>query len=163
MKITQKMIDALNKQINEEMYSAYLYLDMASFFEADNLKGFAHWMKKQANEEMSHALKFVSYLHERGAKVQFFEIKNPTTEWKNPLNVFKLTLEHEEYITSCIEKLVDIAKKENDKATESFLQWYINEQVEEEANATEILDNLKRIKDSMSGLLVIDSKLGARN
>jgi len=162
MVIKDKMLKAINKQIGEEMFSSYLYLSMAAYFESMNLPGFAHWMKLQSKEEYGHAMKFFEYIIDRGGKVTLAEIAAPKTEWKSPLAAFEETYAHELKITGCINNLVKIAREEGDLATESMLKWYIDEQVEEEKNATEILDLLKKIKDSVQGLILLDRQLAAR-
>lgn len=162
MVIKDKMLKAINKQIGEEMFSSYLYLSMAAYFESMNLPGFAHWMKLQSKEEYGHAMKFFEYIIDRGGKVTLAEIAAPKTEWKSPLAVFEETYAHELKITGCINNLVKIAREEGDLATESMLKWYIDEQVEEEKNATEIVDLLKKIKDSAQGLILLDRQLAAR-
>ncbi|AEX86272.1 ferritin-like protein [Marinitoga piezophila KA3] len=160
--ISKVMEEAINKQINEEMFSAYLYLSMSAYFEKIGLKGFANWMKVQYEEEMFHAMKFYNYLLSRGGEVKLYTIKEPKKDWESPLNAFEETLEHEKHITKCINELVDLAEKEKDRATFNFLQWYIDEQVEEEANDEEIIAKLKMIKDSPNGLFMLDRELAGR-
>ncbi len=160
--LQQKMIDALNKQINEEMYSAYLYLSMSSWFESIGLKGFANWMKVQFQEEMEHAMKFYNYLLFQGAEVKLLAIAQPPNKWDSPLHAMEETLKHEQYITQCINDLVDLAEQLKDRATYNFLQWFINEQVEEEANDRDIIDKLKLINNDTNGLFMLDRELGQR-
>ncbi|SHE89867.1 ferritin [Marinitoga hydrogenitolerans DSM 16785] len=160
--ISAVMEDALNKQINEELFSAYLYLSMSAYFERKGLKGFANWMNVQYQEETFHAMKMYNYLLGRGGKVKLLAIKEPKNEWNSPLEVFKETLEHEKHITKCINDLVDLAEKEHDRATFNFLQWYIDEQVEEEANDEEIIAKLELIKDNPNALFMLDRELAAR-
>ncbi|KLO24858.1 MULTISPECIES: ferritin [unclassified Marinitoga] len=160
--ISKNMEEALNKQINEELFSAYLYLSMAAYFERKGLKGFANWMNVQYQEETFHAMKMYRYLLERGGSVELFEIKKPKREWNSTLDVFKETLEHEKHITKCINDLVDLAEKEHDRATFNFLQWYIDEQVEEEANGEEIIAKLELIKDNPNALFMLDRELSSR-
>lgn len=162
MVIKDKMLKAINKQIGEEMFSSYLYLSMAAYFESMNLPGFANWMKLQSKEEYGHAMKFFEYIIDRGGKVTLAEIAAPKAEWKSPLAAFEETYAHELKITGCINNLVKIAREEGDLATESMLKWYIDEQVEEEKNATEIVDLLKKIKDSAQGLILLDRQLASR-
>ena len=157
-----KMKDALVKQINEELFSAYLYLQMSAYFENIGLKGFANWMMVQYKEETDHAMKIFRYLLSRGENIELFEIKQPKNSWNSPLEVFEETLEHEKHITECINNLVDIAEKVKDRATYNFLQWYIDEQVEEEENDREIIDKLKLIGDSKNGLFMLDKELAVR-
>ncbi len=160
--IDKDVEEELNKQINEEMYSAYLYLSMSAYFENIGLKGFANWMYVQYQEEMGHAMKFYRYVQERGGKVRLYAIKEPPHEWKSPLDAFEQTLKHEKHITECINNLVDLAEKKKDRATFNLLQWYIDEQVEEEANDEEIIAQLKLIGDNGQGLLMLDRELGQR-
>jgi len=160
--LKEKMVQALNKQINEEMFSAYLYLSMSNWFDSIGLKGFANWMMVQYQEEMEHAMKIYEYMHAQGADVEFEAIAKPAKEWNSPLHAFEETLKHEQHITQCINDLVDLAEELKDRATYNFLQWFINEQVEEEANDREIIDKLKLIGDSKNGLFMLDRELGGR-
>ncbi len=160
--LQQKMIDALNKQINEEMYSAYLYLSMSSWFETIGLKGFANWMKVQFQEEMEHAMKIYDYLLFQGAEIKLLPIQQPPNKWDSPLHAMEETLKHEQHITKCINDLVDLAEELKDRATYNFLQWFIDEQVEEEANDREIIDKLKLINNNTNGLFLLDRELGQR-
>ncbi|HRZ87490.1 MAG TPA: ferritin [bacterium] len=162
MVIKDKMLKAINKQINEELFSAYLYLSMATYFDANNLPGFAHWMRAQNREETGHAMKFYGFVNDRGGKVDLMQIAAPQTEWKSPLAAFEDVLEHELKITACINGLLKVAKEENDTAAESMLKWFIDEQVEEEKNAMQIVDTLKMIKDSSMGLIMLDRQLAER-
>ena len=158
----QKMNDALNKQINEESFSSYLYLSMSAWFETHNLKGFANWMKVQAQEEAVHAKIFFDHIVERGGTVKLAAIAEPKAEWATPLEAFKDTLEHERHITACIHALMDLAIKEKDHAAAIALQWFVKEQVEEEATASEILAMLEKIGDSSVGLIQLDKQLAGR-
>ncbi|MGC9348319.1 MAG: ferritin [Anaerolineae bacterium] len=158
----QKMQDAMNEQIKNELYSAYLYLSMAAYFETENLTGFAHWMREQAEEEQEHALKFFDFINERGGRVTLHAIDQPPADFGSPLNVFEETLSHEQKVTSLIHDLYALALEENDYASQVFLQWYVAEQVEEEANVTEILERLKMLGDRGQGLLMLDRALGER-
>jgi ferritin len=160
--LSKKMLDAINKQINEEIFSAYLYLSMSSHFQNISLQGFANWMYVQYQEEMTHAMKFLNYINERNGKVVLKTIKEPQHSWTSPTTAIADALKHEEYITSKIYDLVNLAEKEKDYATKSMLQWYIDEQVEEEANAQKILDSLKLIGSSKDSLLMLDRELGQR-
>ena len=153
---------AINKQINEEMYSAYLYLAMSAYFHDINLPGFANWMFVQYQEEVSHAMKFYRYLIERGGRVELFAIEKPAKQWDSPLHAMEETLKHERHITQCINDLADLAEHKKDRPTLNLLQWYIDEQVEEEANDEEIIAKLKMIGDNPHGLLMIDSQLAQR-
>ena len=160
--IDREMEEAINRQINEEMYSAYLYMSMSAYFEEQGLNGFANWMYVQYQEEMDHAMKFYRYLHERGGNVRLYAIKEPPHEWKSPLDAFEQTLKHEQHITKCINELVDLAEKIKDRPTFNLLQWYIDEQVEEEANDEELINQLKLIGDNGQGLLMLDRELAQR-
>ncbi len=162
MKISKKMEDAVNAQMNEEMFSEYIYLSMSAYFESRNLKGFAHWMRKQAGEERVHAMKFYGYLFDRAGVAVFDAMKKPEAKWASPLAAFEAAYNHEKYITGCLEKLHDLAGKENDKATQVLLHWYIDEQVEEEASALEIVEKLRMIGSSVNGLMMLDQALGKR-
>lgn len=162
MVISKKMEEALNKQINAELYSAYLYLAMAAYFESTNLSGFAKWMELQAEEEKQHAMKLYHYIVERGGRVVLDAIQKPQSEWKSPLDVFEAVYAHEQHVTSLIYNLADIARQEKDYATEVMLHWFIKEQVEEEANASSILERIKMVKDSVNGILQYDKILGKR-
>ena len=157
-----KMLKALNGQINAEMYSSYLYLGMEAYFQSISLSGFAAWMRGQVQEELFHAMKFYDFVFERGGKVDLQAIKKPQASWKSPLDAFKHVLKHEQLVTSLINDLVDLSMAEKDHATLNFLQWFIAEQVEEEATAGEIVDKLKLIKNDSSGLFMLDAEMGKR-
>ncbi len=158
----QKMEDALNKQVNAEMYSSYLYLAMESYFQSISLSGFAKWMRGQVQEEMFHGMKIYDYVHERGGRAQFEAIAKPDTEWKSPLAAFEHILAHEEVVTELINDLIDVALDVRDHATKAFLDWFIIEQVEEESTVGEIVDRLRLIGDDSSGLFLLDSELAKR-
>jgi len=160
--LKEKMKEALNKQINEELYSAYLYLSMSAYFESMGLKGFANWMMVQYKEETDHAMKIYNYLLSHGAEIVLLPIKEPPHEWTSPLNAFEETLKHEQHITKCINNLVDLAEELKDRPTYNFLQWYIDEQVEEEENDREIIDKLKLVWESSNGLFMLDKELAQR-
>ena len=145
--ISQKMQDALNKQIQAELFSAYLYLSMSAYCESANLKGFAHWLKIQYEEETNHGLKLVDFLQERGGSVNLFPIEAPPLEFGSPTDLFAKVKEHEQYVTSLIHGLYETALSEKDYASQIFLQWYITEQVEEEATAISILEKLKMLPE----------------
>jgi ferritin len=157
-----EMEEALNKQVNAEMYSSYLYLSMSASFESISLKGFAQWMKVQAQEEMAHAMKFYSFIFERGGKPELLAIDKPPSEWKTPLQAFEAVYKHEQKVTSMINALVDMALEKKDHATKSMLNWFIDEQVEEESSANEVVQKLKLIKDHTQGLFLLDKELGVR-
>ena len=160
--ITQKMITLVNEQIKAEYDSAYLYLSMSAYFQESNLKGMAHWMKKQAKEEMEHAEKFMEYLYDRGARVELLEIAKPAKDFEGPLAVFKEALKHEKYITGRINKMMDLAREEKDYASQSLLTWYVDEQVEEEANADEVVKKLEFVGNSNTSVYLLDKELGQR-
>ena len=160
--IGKTMEKAINKQINSEFYSAYLYLSMAAYFGSRNLSGFSAWMRAQAKEEESHALRFYDYVVERGGGVILSRIENPPSEWKSPLHVFEKILEHEQKVTTLIYDLFRLAKENDDPASEVFLQWFIAEQVEEESSAEAILEKLRMVGDSGQALSMLDSELGKR-
>ena len=161
--IDKKMTQALNEQINKELYSAYLYLSMAAYFDANNLSGLANWMRVQAQEETEHAMKFYHYIYERGGQVTLTQIDAPETKWKSVIHVFETTLAHEQKVTKLIHSLVDLAIELNDHATNSFLKWYVDEQVEEESSADEILQQLLMIKDNSATLLMLDKEMAKRS
>jgi ferritin len=160
--INKKMSDAINNQIQEELYSSYLYLSMAAHFECENLPGFANWMKVQEKEEREHAMKFYNYLYERGSSVVLKAIQQPPSKFKKPIDIFRQVLEHEQKITSLIEKLYELAIKEKDYASQVMLQWFIKEQVEEENNDMEIINQLEMVGDAPAMMMMIDKKLGER-
>jgi ferritin len=160
--ISKKMEEALNEQVNAEMYSAYMYLSMEAYFKSQNLNGFANWMRAQAQEEMMHAIKIYDFINERGGKVTLKAIDGPPTEWESPLAVFEAVYAHEQKVTGLINGLVDLAIKEKDHATNTFLQWFVNEQVEEEASADEVVQQLKMMKDAPGGMFMLNRELGQR-
>jgi len=160
--ISKKMQDALNEQINAELYSAYLYLAMAAEFESNNLKGMASWMEVQAKEETEHAKRLYDFVNDRGGRVTLKAIDTPPAEWKSPAAAFKAAYEHEQKVTAMIHNLVDVARSEKDKAAEVMLAWFVDEQVEEEAQTSEIAEKLGMIKESANGLFMLDNALGKR-
>lgn len=160
--INKKIEEAINSQINAEMFSAYLYKSMSAYFSDINLNGMAAWMNVQAQEEMTHALKFYDYVIERGGRVRLMAIEEPAFDWGSPIEVFKASYEHEQYITGRINDLADLAIKEKDHATGIMLQWFVTEQVEEEANVSEIVSKMEMIGDAKHGLYMLDKELGGR-
>ncbi len=160
--IKKKVENALNDQMNKEFYSYYLYLSMAAHFDTKNLKGFGHWLKVQAKEEAGHAMKLYEYLISRGGSVILQPIDAPPPTWKTHKSVFEDAYKHEQKVTGLIMSLVDLAKAEKDHSTEVFLQWFVNEQVEEEASANEVLQKLQLIGTEGSALFVLDGELGKR-
>lgn len=160
--LSKKMEKALNDQVNAELFSAYLYCSMAAYFEAINLRGCAQWMRVQTQEEMGHAAKFFDFIIERGSRVVLQALDKPQTQWKLPSAAFEAALKHEQYITGRINNLVNLAIQEKDHATNSFLKWFVDEQVEEEASVTEIVEKLKMVKNAPGGMFMIDRELGQR-
>jgi ferritin len=162
MFISKKMQDAINEQINAELFSAYLYLSMSAYFKGLNLDGFATWLRVQFEEEQGHALKFYEFVLERGGEVELKPIAKPASSWDSPMAVFTQVLEHEQHVTDLIYKLYGVAVEEKDYASQGLLQWYITEQVEEESNASQIVDSLKRIAAHETAVLQLDHQLGKR-
>jgi ferritin len=160
--LSVKLQDALNEQINKELYSEYIYLSMQAYVSSVDMDGIANFFAVQTQEEHLHAMKIYNFIIDRGGKVALKKIDAPPVEFKSVIDVFEKTLEHEKYITKSINDLMDIAVKENDHAVISFLKWYIDEQVEEEANVTKILSKLKLIGGEGHGLLMIDQELASR-
>ena len=160
--INKSMQDAINDQINKELYSSYLYLSMAAYLEDRNLSGFAHWMRVQETEEREHAMKFYDFIVERGGRVMLKAIEAPKTEWKSTLELAEEVAAHEAMITASIHALYELALKEKDYSAQIMLQWFITEQVEEERNAAEIVSNLKLIEDRGTAVLMLDHRLAKR-
>lgn len=160
--ISNKMEEALNSQVNAEMYSSYLYLSMESYLKSMNLNGFANWMRVQTQEELMHAMKIYDFINERGGKVTLKAIEGPPTKWESPLAVFEAVYAHEQKVTGLINELVDLAIKEKDHATNTFLQWFVNEQVEEESSANEMVQKLKMMENAPGGMFMLDRELGQR-
>lgn len=160
--ISEKMQTVINSQINAELYSSYLYLSMASYFADNSLGGMAQWMEAQALEEQYHAMKMYKFVIERGGRVILTDIDGPPTEWKSTLEAFEAALAHEQMVTGRINKLIDLAIEESDHATNSFLQWFVDEQVEEEDSVGEVVDKLKLVEGAPGGLFMIDRELGGR-
>jgi ferritin len=161
--ITKPVLDAMNEQINKELFSSYLYLSMAAYFEDKNLPGFANWMRKQADEERGHGMKFYDFLLERGGRVTLRAIDAPKADWKSSLEVFEEVAAHEAKVTASIYALYEIALKEKDYPAQVMLQWFITEQVEEEKSVAEILANLKLIEERGTAVLMLDHRLGKRS
>jgi len=160
--ISKKMEEALNGQVNAELYSAYMYLSMESYFKSLNLNGFANWMRVQTQEEVTHAMKIYEFLNERGGRAILKTIDGPPTEWNSPLAVFEAVYAHEQKVTGLINDLVDLAIKEKDHATNTFLQWFVNEQVEEESSADAVVQQLKMMENAPGGMFMLDRELGQR-
>ncbi|MEN6588991.1 MAG: ferritin [Proteiniphilum sp.] len=161
--VSKELETAINKQINAEFWSAYLYLSMSTWCAHEGLPGFANWFKVQFQEEQDHALKFMNYLIAKGNKVELMPIEKVDTSWDSVLKAFQDTLEHERVVTSLINNLVSIARKENDFATENMLQWFVNEQVEEEETAKAMIDGLKLIGSNGFGVYTMDKELAQRS
>ncbi|WP_175059881.1 ferritin [Thermococcus sp. 2319x1] len=160
--LSEKMLRALNEQLNRELYSAYLYFAMAAYFDDLNLEGFASWMKAQAEEELGHVLRFYNYIYDRNGRVELTEIPKPPREWGSPIEAFEAAYEHEQFISKSIHQLAALAEEEKDYPTRAFLEWFINEQVEEEASVKKILDELKFAKDAPQIVFMLDRELAAR-
>jgi len=160
--LSPKIQDAFNKQINAELFSSYLYLSMAGYFEAESFKGMAHWMRIQAAEENRHAMRFFDFINDRSGRVTLAEIEAPKTQWKSPLDAFQDAHNHELKISGLINDLMNLAAVEKDGAGHDFLEWFVREQVEEEAAAQLIVDQLKLVGDHGVGLYLIDQQLGQR-
>ena len=160
--LSKSMERAINRQIKAEFYSAYLYLAMAAHADAANLPGFAHWMRAQSQEEIEHGMKFYKYVNERGGRVVLEAIDRPPEEFESPLDLFEKTLEHEQHVTALIHELYALAIEQQDYASLVELQWFVEEQVEEESNATAIVDTLKLAGDSGNALIMLDRALGSR-
>jgi ferritin len=160
--LSNTMLTAMNEQVKHELYSAYLYLSMAAHYEAANLGGFASWMRIQAAEEQEHAMKFFDQILDRGGKVALQAIEQPPVEFTTPLAIFEKVQAHEQQVTALIHKLYAQAVKEGDYASQVFLNWFVSEQVEEEKNASTILETLKLIGDKSNAIYQLDHQLGKR-
>jgi ferritin len=160
--LDDKMQEALNFQLNRELYSAYLYLAMGAYFEDQDFPGFGNWMRVQAQEELAHAMKFYDYIVQRGGRVLLADIEAPDTQWESPQAAFEQVYEHEQMVTGLINSLVDLALEISDHASNNFLQWYVAEQVEEEESASGVLQKIKMAGESDSGLYMLDGELAQR-
>ncbi|MFQ6099913.1 MAG: ferritin [Anaerolineae bacterium] len=160
--LNQIIQDAMNEQIKNELYSAYLYLSMSAYCESINFAGFARWMRMQAQEELGHAMRFYGFIHNRGGRVVLQAVDQPPAEFQSPLDVFEKTLEHEQKVTAMIDDLYALAVQEKDYASQIFLQWFVTEQVEEEDNASQIVETLRMLGDNRQALLMLDRELGRR-
>ena len=160
--LTPDMQEKLNAQLNAELYSSYLYLSMSAYFESSDLDGFANWMRVQAREELMHAMKFFDFISSRGGRVVLEPIEGPPTDWQSAADAFEEVYRHEQKVTGLINALASSAVAESDHATNSFLQWFVNEQVEEEESANRVLRNLKLIGGDGTGLLMLDRELAQR-
>ena len=160
--ISKPVVDAMNTQIGHEFYSAYLYLSMSAHCQAANLPGIAAWLQVQASEEQEHAMKFYEYILDRGGKVALPAVPQPPVDFESPVEIFRQSYEHEQKVTGLILGIYEVATAQKDVASQIFLQWFINEQVEEEKNASQILDLLEKIGPSVGGLYQLDHRLGKR-
>ncbi|RZN68663.1 MAG: ferritin [Candidatus Methanolliviera hydrocarbonicum] len=160
--ISEKMVNALNEQINKEIYSAYLYMSMSAYSTFIGLKGFANWFMVQYQEEMTHAMKIYDYVNDQGTQVKLMAISQPPTDFESPLDMFEKTLDHEKFVTKSINGLVDLAIEEKDHATNIFLQWFVTEQIEEEGNDNDIIAKLKLVGSEGNGLFILDKELAQR-
>jgi ferritin len=160
--LSKKLEGTMNKQINAELWSAYLYLSMSTYFESINLSGFAHWMRVQAQEEVDHAMKFYHHIIERRGQVTVTAITAPPTSWKSPIHTFEEAFKHEQKVTGMIHDLMNMARAEKDYAAETMLQWFVDEQVEEELQTDAIVQKLKMIGSNTGGLYMLDRELASR-
>jgi ferritin len=160
--LSKKMEAALNEQVNKEIYSAYLYLSMSAYSIHIGLKGFANWFTVQSQEELAHAMKLYTHINDQNGKVRLMAIDAPPSEWESPLEMFEKTLKHEQSVTKRIKNLVKLATKEKDQATNVALQWFVTEQIEEEANDNDIIAKLKQVGDKVDALLMLDRELETR-
>lgn len=160
--LSEKIIAAFNSQINKEMYSGYLYMSMSAFSESIGLKGFANWFMVQYQEEMEHAKRLYQYIIEQGARIKLLAIDQPPSDFDSPMDMFEKTLSHEKLVSKSINDLMELAVQTKDHASQIFLQWFVTEQIEEEANPTEIIQKLKLIGNNGNGLFMIDKELAAR-
>lgn len=160
--LSKTMQDAMNEQIKNELHSAYIYLSMSAYYESLNLPGFAHWMRLQAQEEVEHAMKFFDHINDRGGRVELKPIDGVPLEWDSPLAAFKAAYAHEQKVTGMIHNLFKMSVEENDFAARSMLQWFVDEQVEEEKSALEVVEQLEMIGEHKMGLFIIDRELGQR-
>jgi ferritin len=160
--IGKRMQDAMNEQIKHELESAYLYLSMVAYFNAEGLDGMATWMTVQTQEEVAHAMRFFNHLNERSGRVELLPLVQPQKEWVSPLEAFKAAYKHEQFISETIDNLVNVAEEENDNPAKMMLQWFVAEQVEEEDSTRKVVELLERIGDSGHGLIMVDRELGVR-
>ena len=161
--LSDNMQAALNKQLNAELHSGYLYLSMNAYFKTLNLDGFANWMYYQAQEELTHGMKFYDFINQRGGQVTLDLIEAPPASWESPLAAFEATLAHEQKVTGLINDLMEVALTERDHATQIFLQWFVSEQVEEEESVGGVLEQLKLMGAAKGGLFMIDRELAKRS
>ncbi|MFQ5906201.1 MAG: ferritin [bacterium] len=160
--LSERVQDALNKQLNAELYSSYLYLSMSAYFHSVNLPGFANWMRVQAQEELVHAMKFYDYVNEHGGRVTLGQVEAPPKDWDSAMDAFEHVYEHEKKVTGLINNLVDLVTTERDGATNNFLRWFVSEQAEEESSASDVLGKVKLMSKRADGLSMVDRELGQR-
>ncbi|MBW2504265.1 MAG: ferritin [Deltaproteobacteria bacterium] len=160
--LSEKLVDALNEQMKNEFYSAYLYMALSGYFESEDLPGIASWMRIQAMEELTHGEKFFNFICEAGGRTDLRGFDKPENQFASPLSAFEFSIKHEQFVTRSINELMDLAKAEQNHAVQIFLQWFVTEQVEEEASFGLILKKLERIGDDGNGLLRLDDELGQR-
>lgn len=160
--VSKAIEKAINEQIGQEFSSAYVYLSMSAFFEKQSLPGFAQWARLQAQEEVVHGMRLFDYMNDRGGKVQLHAVEEPPADFKSPLEVFEQALKQERHVTKLIHDLYELAVAEKDHATQVALQWFINEQVEEEKTGSEVVERLRMVGDNLTGLLLLDSEMGKR-
>jgi ferritin len=160
--LSKKLQDALNDQVNAELHSAYTYLSMVAYFEAENWPGFAHWMRVQSREEIEHAIKIFDFINDRGGRVTLQAIDKPPVRFRSPLDAFQKAYQQEQKVTGLIHKLYELAVKENDYPTQVMLHWFIDEQVEEEKITGEVVAKLEMVSEHKPALLMLDRELGAR-
>lgn len=160
--ISKKMEHELNEQVNKEFYSAYMYLAMSAYCNTIGLPGFSHWMRMQYEEESLHVTKMYDYILDQGGQIHLKTIEEPAKEFGTPIEIFEQTLEHEQFVTKSIHNIMNLAVEEKDYATQTFLQWYVTEQVEEESNVNDILSPLRMVGNDKGGLMMIDQKLNVR-
>jgi ferritin len=160
--LSDKLVKAYNEQIKNELNSAYIYYGMAAYFDAKSLPGFANWMRVQAQEELFHASKFNAFVFERDGEVELFALDKPKVVYDSPLDAFKAAFAHEQFITGTINKLYKLAMEEEDYASKPILHWFIEEQIEEEVSAKEIVDQLEMIQESKMGIFMLDKQMAAR-
>ena len=160
--LNDTMLDTLNEQLNGEIYSSYLYFSMAGYFESLSLKGFANWMEIQAQEEIMHAHRIYKYIVDKGSRPRMAPVDAPPHDWESPLDAMEKVYAHECTISQQINACVTLSLQENDHSTNTMMQWFVSEQVEEEASADEVVQKLKLISDNSTGLFLLDSDLGKR-
>jgi ferritin len=160
--IDEKMQKALNQQIKEEFYSSYLYISMSAHFQAEGLSGFSNWFRIQAQEELAHTVRVFDFIGDRGGRVEFHSVEAPPVDWESPIAAFEAVLQHEQEVTARINTLIELSFEVRDHATSSFLQWFVDEQVEEEGSVQDILAKLRLVGNDGQGLFMVDQELAKR-